>query len=385
MKIAILNYHRMGGSGIVAYEIGRAMAEEMGHMVHFVGLEPPFRLGEQYSDRIKFHKVWLKDYPVFNYPPYTLALASQLSELIVKCNIDVIHSHYALPHAVAALLARDIAGRDVKCITTLHGTDITVVGAHPTMKNITCHALMKCDAVTAVSNYLRKETEEIFGLPEGRVQTIYNFLNPEFFNPALNRKARLNPENDFVCLHISNLRQVKRPLDVIRIFYRLQEKSTRPMKLWILGEGPMQSEMMALAASLGIEDKVRFMGIFTNIGSIVASADLLIMPSSQESFGLSALEAMACGLPVLAARAGGLPEVVKDGETGFLFPTGDVGAAAKKGLQLVQNPSLLRSMGKHAARHAVEAFNMDTIVHQYNDLYADAIAGKRKGEQPSST
>ena len=374
----------MGGSGIVAYEIGRAMAEEMGHTVHFVGLEPPFRLGQQYSDRIRFHKVWLKDYPVFNYPPYTLALASQLSELIVKCDIDLIHSHYALPHAVAALLARDISCHDVKCVTTLHGTDITVVGAHPTMKNITCHALRRCNAVTAVSNYLRKETEEIFGMPEGRIQTIYNFLNPELFNPELENKNHLNPEDEFICLHISNLRKVKQPLDVIRIFHGLSVKSSRPMKLWILGEGPMQSEMMNLATTLGIENQVQFMGILTNIGPIIASANLLIMPSREESFGLSALEAMACGVPVLAANAGGLPEVVKDGQTGFLFPTGDVHAAVHRGLQLIRKPELLESMGKTAAKHAVEAFNMNAIVRQYNQLYEDALAGKGKGEPPSS-
>ncbi|NOY23990.1 MAG: N-acetyl-alpha-D-glucosaminyl L-malate synthase BshA [Acidobacteria bacterium] len=385
MKIAILNYHRMGGSGIVAYEIGRAMAEKMGHMIHFVGLEPPFRLGTQYSDRIKFHKVWLKDYPVFNYPPYTLALASQLSELIVKCNIDLIHSHYALPHAVAALLARDISGHDVKCVTTLHGTDITVVGAHPAMKNITCHALKKCDAVTAVSNYLRKETEDIFGIPEGKIQTIYNFLNPDFFNPGLEKRDQLNPKNDFICLHISNLRKVKRPLDVIRIFHGLSVRPPRTLKLWILGEGPMQSEMMNLAATLGIEEQVEFMGIRTNIGPIIASANLLIMPSMEESFGLSALEAMACGVPVLAAHAGGLPEVVKDGQTGFLFPTGDVRAAVERGLQLIQNPNLLNAMREMAAKHAVETFNMDAIVHQYNRLYESVLTGKRKGAQPSST
>ncbi|NOZ13756.1 MAG: N-acetyl-alpha-D-glucosaminyl L-malate synthase BshA [Acidobacteria bacterium] len=385
MKIAILNYHRMGGSGIVAYEIGRAMAEEMGHTVHFVGLEPPFRMGEQYSSRIHFHKVWLKDYPVFNYPPYTLALASQLSELIVRCDIDVIHSHYALPHAVAALLARDISGRNVKCITTLHGTDITVVGAHPTMKNITCHALMKCDAVTAVSNYLKKETERIFELPKGRIRTIYNFLNPEFFNPGLEEKQRLNPENDFICLHTSNLRRVKLPLDVIRIFHGLVVKSAKPMQLWILGEGPMQSEMAALAAGLGIGDRVRFMGIQTNIGPVIASADLLIMPSREESFGLSALEAMACGLPVLAAQAGGLPEVVRDGETGFLFPIGEVETAVGKGLQIVEDPDLHKSMGKKAAEHAVNTFNMKTIVRRYNQLYLDAVSGNGKGAVPSGT
>ncbi|PJB82259.1 MAG: N-acetyl-alpha-D-glucosaminyl L-malate synthase BshA [Acidobacteria bacterium CG_4_9_14_3_um_filter_49_7] len=380
MKIAVLNYHRMGGSGIVAYELGRAMAEEMGHGVHFVGLEPPFRLGEQYSDRIHFHKVWLNEYPVFNYPPYTLALASQLSDLIVKYNIDIIHSHYALPHAVAALLARDISGRNVKCVTTLHGTDITVVGAHPTMKNITCHALMKCDAITAVSNYLRIETENIFGMPEGRIQTIYNFLNPEFFNPGLEKKDQLNPENDFICLHISNLRKVKQPLDVIRIFHGLSTKSSRSMKLWILGEGPMQSEMMILAGALGIEKQVQFMGIRTNIGPIVASANLLIMPSMEESFGLSALEAMACGVPVVAACAGGLPEVVKDRETGILFPTGDIDAAIENALRLVNDPRLLEEMGKKAAKHAVETFNMNAIVNQYNELYETVLAGKEKGE-----
>ncbi len=384
MNIAILNYHRMGGSGIVAYEIGRAMAEDMGHMVHFVGLEPPFRLGEHSAGRIKFHKVWLKEYPVFDYPPYTLALASQLSELIVKCDIDVIHSHYALPHAMAALLARDISGRDVKCITTLHGTDITVVGAHPTMKNVACYALQKCDALTAVSNYLRKETEEIFGIPEGRIRTIYNFVNPQFFNPRLRENAPMSTEDDFICLHSSNLRKVKSPLDVIRIFHAMAQQSVHPMKLWILGDGPLQSEMARLVASLNIENQVKFMGIHTNVGPIIANADLLIQPSKEESFSLSALEAMACGVPVLAARAGGLPEVVKDGETGFLFSTGDIRDAAEKGLSLIRNPDLHETMRRNSAKHAIEMFNMDSIVHRYDRLYRAKVRSEGKGASASS-
>ena len=178
MNIAILNYHRVGGSGVVAYEIGRAMAEERGHRVHFIGLEPPFRLQDNFFDSVIFHKVDLQEYPVFDYQPYALALASQLSEIIQKYDIDVIHSHYALPHAISALLAKEISGKKVKLVTTLHGTDITIVGAHPSMMNITRYAIEKSDAVTAVSNSLKKDTEDRLGIKPGKIQTIYNFINP---------------------------------------------------------------------------------------------------------------------------------------------------------------------------------------------------------------
>ena len=375
MEIAILNYHRVGGSGVVAYEIGKAMAER-GHLVHFMGLEPPFRLRDNFSQSMRFHRVELQDYPVFNYPPYTLALASQLGDLIDHHNIDVIHSHYALPHAVAAVLARDIAGRPVRCITTLHGTDITVVGAHPTMKNITRFAIQHSDAVTAVSDSLKQQTADTFGINAGCIHTIYNFINPRFFNPELKRTVmnNMNPDGKFIVMHMSNLRSVKSPLDVVRIYHGLSQKANRPTELWIVGEGPLRSEMVRLSEELGIDREVRFLGVRNIVGPIVANGDLFLMPSSEESFGLSALEAMACGVPVLAANAGGLPEVVVPGKTGQLFEKGNVQHAIQLGLPIINEPGRRASMGQAAAAHATETFDMDKIISQYEALY--------RGEKP---
>lgn len=369
MNIVILNYHRIGGSGIVAYEIGRAMAESRGHTVHFMGLEPPFRLKHNFSESLKFHKVWVKEYPVFDYQPYDLALASQLSSIIDRCKIDVIHSHYALPHAVSALLAREIAARNVRCVTTLHGTDITVVGAHPSMMNITRHAIEKSDAVTAVSHHLKKESEEKLGITPGKIEVIYNFINPLSFNPSLRPADSFKLEQKAILLHISNLRPVKSPLDVIRIFHGIAGGLGRPAELWIVGEGPMQEEMMRLVEELGITDIVRFLGICSNLGEITASSHLMILPSRQESFGLVALEAMACGVPVLASRVGGLPEVIDDGQTGFLFTFGRIDEAVEKGLKALKDKPFYEKMRGAAIKSVVEKFPMEKIIDQYEAIY----------------
>jgi N-acetyl-alpha-D-glucosaminyl L-malate synthase BshA len=369
MNIAILCYHRIGGSGIVAYEIGRAMAEDKGHQVHFMGLEPPFRLKNFPSDAIKFHKVWVKEYPVFDFHPYSLALASQLSSIIKKCNIDVIHSHYALPHAVSALLARDISGRDLKCVTTLHGTDITIVGAHPSMMDITRYAIEKSDVVTAVSNYLKIESEKKFGIEEGKIKTVYNFINQETFNPSLISQSSEKTDGKTIFLHLSNLRSVKRPLDVIKIFHKVTRSTKKPLELWVVGEGPLQYEMMKLAEELNIENKVKFLGIRGGIGALIASTHLMLLPSEQESFGLAALEAMACGVPVLASRVGGLPEVIEDGKTGLLFELGNIQEAAEKVVNMLENEKLYESIRKNALGVARHTFSLEKIVNQYEALY----------------
>ncbi len=369
MNIVILNYHRIGGSGIVAYEIGRAMAEERGHNVHFMGLEPPFRLKHRFSGGLKFHRVWVQEYPVFDYQPYDLALASQLSAIIDRCNIDVIHSHYALPHAISALLARDIAKKKVRCVTTLHGTDITVVGAHPSMMNITRYAIESSDAVTAVSESLRKESEQKLGISEGKIRTIYNFINPQFFNTSIKPLRDREVDNSAVLLHISNLRPVKSPLDVIKIFHGISKSLSRPAELWIIGEGPMQEEMVTLAEKLGIAEQVRFLGVIGTLGEVIASADLMLLPSRQESFGLVALEAMACGVPVAASRVGGLPEVIDDGRTGILFTLGDIDQAVKKSLALLDNPRLYQTVRTAAIKSVQERFPMEKILDQYEAVY----------------
>ncbi len=369
MNIAILNYHRIGGSGIVAYEIGRAMAEERGHNVHFIGLEPPFRLRNSFSEKIRFHRVCINNYPVFDYQPYSLALASQVSELIDRFKIDVIHSHYALPHAISAHLAREISGRDVKCITTLHGTDITIVGSHPSMKNITNYAINKSDAVTAVSDFLKRETESQFSVLPGHIRTIYNFVNPDIFNPDVEKVCCLDNSGKYIIVHVSNLRPVKAPLDVIKIFNGLKKRVKRDCELWIIGEGPLQSEMITLAEEYGIEKSVRFMGICNDVASFLASSDLMILPSLHESFGLAALEAMACGVPVAASRAGGLPEVIDDGGNGILFEVGNIDEAVDKASVLLNDEDNYSRVRMNVLKTAAEKFSMDKIIKQYEELY----------------
>jgi len=370
MNIAILSYHRIGGSGIVAYETGRAMAEK-GHNVHFIGLEPPFRLRDNFISNIHFHKVWVHEYPVFNYPPYTLALASQLSEIIEEFKIDIIHSHYALPHAVAALMAKDITNKKVKCVTTLHGTDITVVGAHPSMKNITKYAIQKSDAVTAVSDYLRIQTEADFDIAKGKIQTIYNFVSSSMFNPALKQTSPIDKSDKTVIIHLSNLRPVKEPLDVIKIFAKICEKSDKNYELWIVGEGPLKPEMQKLAKKLNICDKVNFMGIKNIIGPILAKADVFLLTSKHESFGLSLLEALASGVPSVATNAGGIPELITNEQNGLLFSPGKIEEAADKVISLVNNKQLYNSIRKNGLETANSKFGKEKIVNQYEKLYTN--------------
>ncbi len=365
----MLHYHRVGGSGIVAYEIGRSMAEDRGHEVHFVGMEPPFRFGGTFSERMHFHKVEVKEYPVFDYQPYTLALASQLSELILLHDIDVIHSHYALPHAVAAHLAKEISGKPVKTVATLHGTDITVVGAHPTMRNITCYAIRVSNRVTAVSDSLKEATIKEFGISKNKIRKIYNFVNPKHFNPDLPRVKQLNPKGKKIIIHISNLRPVKSPLDVIEIFYGIQKTIREEMELWVVGEGPLLSAMIARAGELDISNSVKFIGIYSNIGSLLASADCFLLPSKQESFGLAALEAMMCGTPVIATRVGGLPELIDDGSTGFLFDFGRNQEAVDKASELFQNEQLYARIRENGLERARTKYDMTAIVSQYEELY----------------
>jgi N-acetyl-alpha-D-glucosaminyl L-malate synthase BshA len=368
VNIAVLNYHKIGGSGIVAYEIGRVLAEERGHEVHFVGLEPPFRLKSNLHKRLHFHKVWIHEYPVFNYPPYTLALVSQLAEIIRIHNIEVIHSHYALPHAIAAIMAREVSKRDVTCVTTLHGTDITIVGAHPAMKLITCYAIEKSDVVTAVSCYLKNETEKIFNVCTDKIKCVYNFINPKTFNPKMRPLSRKN-SNKKIIMHISNLRPVKRPLYVIHIFHKMLQKTDVEMELWIIGDGPAKSEMMLLADELSIQKHIKFLGVRHPVGPLIARADLMIIPSVTESFGMAALEAMACGVPVVATRTGGLPEVIEDGVSGMLFDLEDMDGAADKGVRLLTDEMLNKGIRDEGLKVAHEKFNYIKIIEEYEKLY----------------
>jgi N-acetyl-alpha-D-glucosaminyl L-malate synthase BshA len=319
-------------------------------------------------ERVTFHQVDLQEYPVFDHQPYALALASQLSEIILKYDIDVIHSHYALPHAVSAILAKEISGKPVTCVTTLHGTDITVVGAHPGMRNITQYAIHKSDVVTAVSDSLKKDTEDTLAIPPGKIQTVYNFINTHEFYP---NAPKMSAYCDGACmiLHVSNLRPVKAPLDVVRIFAGILNRTSMDLRLNIFGEGPMQSEMMRLVAELGIDDKVHFLGIFHPIASLMASSKLMLLPSKEESFGLAALEAMACGVPVVASRVGGLPEVIDHAVNGLLFEPGDLDEAVEHALRLLTDEKFYVRLSEQAVRTATVTFSRVKIIDQYEKLY----------------
>jgi N-acetyl-alpha-D-glucosaminyl L-malate synthase BshA len=310
---------------------------------------------------------------VFDYQPYALALASQLADIIVEYNIDVIHSHYALPHAISAVLAREMAekktGRRVKCVTTLHGTDITVVGSHPTMKNITRYAIEESDRVTCVSDFLKQETVKIFDIAPEKIDVIYNFINPKFFNPDLKDQTGYPlSQGCRTIIHASNLREVKDPLAVIKIFNGMLKKIPC-LELLIVGEGPLEPDMVSLVKELDIEKSVKFLGIRNNIGSLLATSDLMLLPSKQESFGLAALEAMACGTPVLATRAGGLPEVITDGVDGLLFDPENFEQAVDKAICLLEDNGKFSRMRKEALKTANEKFPMGLLVSQYENIY----------------
>ena len=370
MNIAILCYHRLGGSGILAHDLGVAFARTGMHNVHFVGLEPPFRYLDDDNENVWFHKIELKEYPVFVYPPYTLSLASQLASIIDNNDIDVIHSHYAIPHAVAAILAGNIARRKVRTVTTLHGTDITLIGSHPTFKNITKYAIEESGVVTAVSEFLKERTQEVLGINGDKIQVVYNFVDRQCFNPDLKCWCCHKPAPDKkIIAHASNLRPVKAPLDVIKLFAGISESTSFNTELWVIGDGPMQSEMIEFCRKLGIEKNVKFLGIRTDLGRILTCCDLFLLPSKEESFGLAALEAMACGVPVIASRSGGLPEVIDDGVSGCLIDVGDIEAGAEMGRRLLVDEDFAKLVIHGGLETAFNRFRQSNIVSRYEALY----------------
>ncbi len=370
MNIAILCYHRLGGSGILAHDLGAALAKTGRHSVHFVGLEPPFRYLDNDNENVWFHKIELKEYPVFVYPPYTLSLASQLASIIDNNDIDVVHSHYAIPHAVAAILAGNIAKRKIRTVTTLHGTDITLIGSHPTFKNITRYTIEESDVVTAVSSFLKDRTQEVLGINGDKIEVVYNFVDRDCFNPDLKYWCCHKPDpNRKIIAHASNLRPVKAPLDVIKLFAAISKATSFETELWVIGDGPMQSKMMDLCRELKIKGKVKFLGVRTDLGRILTCCDLFLLPSKEESFGLAALEAMACGVPVLASRAGGLPEVIKHDVSGCLMNVGDIETGTILGKRLLEDQGFCDSVINEGIRTAFEGFRQADVLKSYEALY----------------
>lgn len=371
MKIGISCYPTIGGSGIVATELGCELARR-GHEIHFVADQIPYRLVAQGS--ILFHEVRTTSYPVFRSPPYSLALAAKLAEVASLYALDLFHVHYAIPHAASAFLAREmVAERHVRLVTTLHGTDITLVGADPSFFRLTKFSIERSDGVTAVSDFLRRETIERFGIARPIV-TIPNFVEAERFTPA--RKQELREQFGLGCgnvlMHISNFRRVKNVRDVVKVFARVAERMTACLVM--VGDGPEREPAAILAEEYGISDRVFFMGDQREVEAILPAADLFLLPSSQESFGLVALEAMSCGVPVIACRAGGLPELVVEGETGFLFDVGDVDGMAAAALQVLQSERERERLSKAARERAISIYPMAKIVDRYEAFYREVLA-----------
>ncbi|MFM8979233.1 MAG: N-acetyl-alpha-D-glucosaminyl L-malate synthase BshA [Planctomycetia bacterium] len=375
MKVGIVCYPTFGGSGVVATELARGLAGRE-HEVHLFSYAPPARLPDL-PGRITFHEVEVSTYPLFRYPPYEVALASRLTETAEEAGLDLVHVHYAIPHALAALLVKDIlAPRALPVVTTLHGTDITVVGQDRSYRRVTEHALTRSDAVTAVSGWLRDETLKVFGCTR-TIDVVPNFVDTERFQPRapglegdLRRKAWAAP-HEALLVHVGNFRPVKRARRVVEAFAQVQ--AARPGRLLMVGDGPERAECEALARTLRVHERVRFLGSTARIEDLLPLADLLLLPSEHESFGLSALEAMACGVVPVASRAGGLPEVVDDGSSGLLVEGGESAAMAAAALALLEDAPRRAAMAAAARRAAVERFSPERALDRYEAIYARVV------------
>jgi N-acetyl-alpha-D-glucosaminyl L-malate synthase BshA len=369
MRIGITCYPTFGGSGVVATELGLALAER-GDEVHFISYALPSRL-ELPRANIAFHEVVAPTYPLFVSPPYTLALATKMAEVAASARLDLLHVHYALPHAISAILARDMSndnGTKLKVVTTLHGTDITIVGQDRSYLPITRFGIEKSDAVTAVSRHLADVTVAELGVRRS-IDVIPNFVDAAIYKPggASPYARTLFAPDEVLVFHVSNFRPVKRIPDVLATFDRIRRKT--PARLVLVGDGPDRSLAERLARDLGFADKTTFLGNVAAIETLLPLGKLLLLPSDAESFGLAALEAMACGVPVIGADAGGLPEVVANGVTGFLRAVGDVDGMAEAGLALLSNPARWDAFSAAARKRAVEAFPTDATVARYRALY----------------
>jgi N-acetyl-alpha-D-glucosaminyl L-malate synthase BshA len=370
MRIGIVCYPTYGGSGAVATELGLALATR-GHEVHFISYALPFRL--QFNERVTFHEVKIGAYPLFEHAPYALALAVMLHEVAVKQGLDLIHCHYAIPHATAAWMAKELLARErrLPIVTTLHGTDITLVGQDPSYYTITRFSIERSDAITAVSEYLREETVRAFGSERDRIAVIPNFVDLAVYRPPVERCSGY-PPTEPVLMHISNMRPVKRLMDVVHIFARVHARI--PSRLVLVGDGPDRDAAERELAKLGLADRARCLGKVEDVAEVLRWADLYLLPSNSESFGLSALEAMSTGVPVVGTRAGGLPEVVEHGVSGFLGEPGDVEAMSAGAIELLLDKARHRAFSQ-AARKRAAHFAIEKVVPLYEELYASVVAG----------
>jgi L-malate glycosyltransferase len=368
MKIGIVCYPTFGGSGVLATELGKALAEK-GHMVHFITYQQPVRLSGFFTN-IFYHEVRVPHYPLFDYPPYETTLASTMVDVVLNNDLDLLHVHYAIPHASAAYMAKQILkkkGKDIPVITTLHGTDITLVGKDKTFEPVVTFSINESDAITAVSNNLRKETYHSFAI-EKEIEVIHNFVDVQRFDkkPLDAFRKVLAPNGEKIIAHASNFRKVKRVNDIIRIFANINK--VVPSKLLMVGDGPDRPGAEELCRELGICDDVRFLGKQQEMEEILAISDMFMLTSEYESFGLSALEAMAAGVPVLSSNAGGIPEINIHGETGFMANIGDTEELTRLGIELLKDEELLQYC-KQKAKEQAAKFDIHYIVPLYEELY----------------
>lgn len=371
MKIGITCYPTYGGSGVVATELGKELAER-GHEVHFISYALPIRL--TLNDRIHFHEVEVLTYPLFEYPPYDLVLATKMAEVMTKNELDILHVHYAIPHSISAHLAQQmLTDRKVPFVTTLHGTDITLVGNDRSYLPITRFGIQVSDAVTAVSRYLRDRTIQEFGVT-CPIEVIPNFVNCAVYEPRPDPllRGRFADPDEGLLIHISNFRPVKRLEDVVTVFARTRSRCRA--KLLLVGDGPERPKAERIADTLGVQDDVVFVGKQSEMNRLLAIADVLLLPSSQESFGLVALEAMASEVPVVSTNIGGIPEVVRDGQDGYLFDVGDVDSMTNACVRILTDADLRQTLGQQARAHARERFASENIVKQYEELYSQTIS-----------
>jgi N-acetyl-alpha-D-glucosaminyl L-malate synthase BshA len=372
MKIGIVCYPTFGGSGVVATELGKALADH-GHQVHFVTYNQPARL-DLFSENLFYHEVSVSNYPLFDFPPYELALASRLVDVVRFEKLDILHVHYAIPHASAAFMAKQILmtyGIYIPVVTTLHGTDITLVGKDRTFKPVVTFSINKSDGVTAVSEHLRNDTYNFFEI-ENDIKVIPNFIDLKRFNLKAKDhfKKAIAPSGEKIIVHTSNFRKVKRTHDVIKIFAKVIKQI--PSKLLMVGDGGERSYCEQLCRDLGVWNEVRFLGKQDAVEEILSVSDLFLMPSESESFGLAALEAMACKVPVISSNAGGLPELNIDGETGFLKNVGDIDGMAEKAIYILEDEERLKTFKENALTRA-KVFDLANILPIYENYYVEVL------------
>ncbi|MDO7171262.1 N-acetyl-alpha-D-glucosaminyl L-malate synthase BshA [Mariniflexile sp. AS56] len=373
MKIGIVCYPTFGGSGVVATELGLELSKR-GHEIHFITYNQPVRL-ELLSNNVHYHEVNVPEYPLFHYQPYELALSSKLVDMVKLHKIEILHVHYAIPHAYAAYMAKKMLEEEgilVPIVTTLHGTDITLVGSHPFYKPAVTFSINKSDAVTAVSQSLKDDTLRLFDI-KNDIHVVSNFIDLEKYNHNFTdcQRGMMASDDEKIITHISNLRPVKRSQDVISIFYNIQKEM--PAKLMLIGEGPEREKIEYRCQELGILDKVIFFGKSNEIDKILCFSDLFLLPSQTESFGLAALEAMASGVPVISSNTGGIPEVNIHGVSGFLSNVGDIEDMTKNALYILSDAERLLTFKKNA-RLTAEKYDLTSIVPQYEAIYEDTLA-----------